>query len=347
MAFFIAFFAAAVGGFITLVLRLLYERTALPVWAIPLVAAIIAGSAFTVNEQYGFYVLVGLFVLTFVLFQVAFFYRSFSGLRERFIKERQKNQSMLKTILKFVGSLLVVVIFYGALVYGPIAFVGVILLSVIISWLTPTTKGQFFKLQQILPTSKIRSLAMGLVEVEGIVSASEQVTAPLSKKKCIGYYYAQYEISTDSDGDRHYHLLSVAEKYQPFKITDDTGGVAVVPDGLELVSFTPSAEEERGGRRYTEYALFNNERVMLIGAANERNNQVVIIKDTVKDILAISPVTSVSRWNRSRPLVNTALMFCGVAAFLIAVILTIPYTFDGHILTLNFWQSPFFSWLKP
>lgn len=347
MALFIAFFAAAIGGFITLVLRLLYNLSSLPVWIVPLIAAIAAGSAFTVDDQYGFYTLIGLFILTAVLFITAFFYQFFSGLKERFIEEQQKSQSTPKTILKFVASGLLLLIFYGALVYGPIAFVGLFLLIFIISWLKPTTKGQFFKLQQILPTSKIRSLAMGLVEVEGKVSSSKQVTAPLSKEKCIAYYYTVHEVSRDSDGDKHYRLISTSEEYLPFEITDDTGTVSVVPDGLELVSFSPSAEQEYGGRSYTEYALFNNDKMMLIGAASELDNRVVIVKDRVKNILAISPVTKVSMWNKSRPLVNTALVFCGTTAFLIAIILTIPYSFDGHTLTLNFWQSPFFSWLKP
>ncbi|MFV0549913.1 MAG: hypothetical protein ACK5M5_14535, partial [Limnobaculum xujianqingii] len=155
-----------------------------------------------------------------------------------------------------------------------------------------------------------------------------------------------HAVSRDSEGDTHYRLIATAEEYLPFEITDDTGTVSVVPDGLELVSFSPSAEQEYGGRSYTEYALFNNDKMMLIGAANEQDNRVVIVKDRVKNILAISPVTKVSMWNKSRPLVNTALVFCGTTAFLIAIILTIPYSFDGHTLTLNFWQSPFFSWLK-
>lgn len=347
MVFFILFFAAVIGGFITLVLRVLYRFTALPVWFAPLVAAIVAGSTtFATNVEYGFYVLIGLFILTFVLSLAVFIYSFFSGLKQRFIEERQKSQSTLKTVTKFVASLLVVAIFWGTLTYGPIAFAGLVLLVLIFTWLTPATRVKFFKLQQILPTSRIRSLAMGLVEVEGRVTASEQIVAPLSKKQCIGYRYDKYEVSRDSDGDKHYHLLSTTEKYLPFEITDSSGSVSVIPDGLELVSFSPLVVED-SGYRYTEHTLFNNEKVMLIGNASEQNSRVVIVKDAGKDILALSPVTRVSQWNKSRPLVNRALVFCSVTAFMIAVILTIPYTFDGHILTLNFWQSPFFSWIKP
>ncbi|SUB84287.1 Uncharacterised protein [Pragia fontium] len=345
MVFFIAFFGAAVGGFLSLILNLVYSKSFKRAWIIPALTALFTASAAVIDETYGFFAILGLFGLLVLLFLGGFFYRILSDIKEKIAEAKRKNVSNFKIFLWLAFSSLLLVTAFAIFSFGPIAIFGLFFLIMLASWLAPSTQGTFFKLQQILPTSKIRSLAMGLVEIKGNVVAKQQIKAPLSKKNCIGYYYTEHRISRDSEGKKQYRLISAEENYQPFEIRDETGSVTVIPDGLTLVSFSPSAERESGDRSYTEYTLFGGEEMMLIGAAAEKGHQVVIEKDTTKNILAISPFTKVSQWNKNRPLVQSALTFCGVAAFIIAIILSLPYTFDGHTLTLMFNHSPLLSWL--
>ncbi|MEB3376208.1 hypothetical protein SFC43_34840 [Bacteroides sp. CR5/BHMF/2] len=45
------------------------------------------------------------------------------------------------------------------------------------------------RLQAILPTSPIRSVAMGLAEVEGNVVLKESLLAPIGDTECVAYQY--------------------------------------------------------------------------------------------------------------------------------------------------------------
>lgn len=345
MIFFMAIFGAALGGFTTVILNSLYKFGIKPFWIIPILTASLGCVMGSIDEQYGFFSIVGLFGLNILLFLLRFFYEFLSDIKETIKDEKRKNTSNVKIFLKFLFSFLFIISGFILLAFGPVAIFGVIFLILIVSKFLPSTKGTFFKLQQILPTSKIRSLAMGLVEVEGKVVAKEQIESPLSKTPCIGYRYTIDSVSRDSDGKRSYHQLSADEEYRPFEISDNTGTVTVIPDGLTLVSFSVFYEDESSSRRKREYVLLDGQEMMLIGAATAKDDRVVIAKDITKNILAISPVTQVAQWNKSLPLINSLLAFTGTAALLIAIILSVPYTFDGHTLTLMFNQSPFFSWL--
>ncbi|BET95087.1 hypothetical protein TCT1_00080 [Xenorhabdus sp. TCT-1] len=188
---------------------------------------------------------------------------------------------------------------------------------------------------------------MGLVEVQGqVFSEKKQLcTAPLSQKKCIAYHYTAHKITKDSKGKRRYESIANETRCAPFKIQDETGSVNVITTDLSLTSLPPTCEYEKNNVRYVERAIFNHDKLVLIGAAVERDNKIVIQKDIENDILAISPVNSVTHWNKYRPLVKSALAFSLAAAFLIAIVLTIPYEYHGQKLTILFNQSSLFSWL--
>ena len=46
-----------------------------------------------------------------------------------------------------------------------------------------------FQLMNDTPTSKIRSMAMGLVEIKGKASAKKYLNAPFSRDECVYYKY--------------------------------------------------------------------------------------------------------------------------------------------------------------
>ncbi|MBD2783092.1 hypothetical protein ID858_09475 [Xenorhabdus sp. DI] len=226
-------------------------------------------------------------------------------------------------------------------------FIGFFIVVGILVWLQKTSKKQFFKLQKMLPASKIGSMAIGLVKIKGQAIAEKQKlrTAPLSKKKCIAYHYTVHKEAKDSDGKKYYKTITDETRCAPFKIQDDTGSVAVMTDGLSLISLPPTCKYEKGNMRYVERAIFSYDTIMLIGAAAEKNNHIVIQKDIENDILAACPVGSVVHWNKYHPLKKSALTFAITAIFLSAIVLSIPYEYNGQVLTLMFNKSPLFSWL--
>ncbi len=84
-----------------------------------------------------------------------------------------------------------------------------------------------------LPTSKIRSIAMGLVEVAGTAVGEPTVTAAFTLRKCFG---AKYRIDRWQSSRRGGRWVKVHEEYLgvPFHVKDETGQVRVDASGAEL-----------------------------------------------------------------------------------------------------------------
>lgn len=87
------------------------------------------------------------------------------------------------------------------------------------------------------PDSKVRSIAMGLVEIHGHVVVDTYIVTPFSQAKCVYYRYEIKEYRTHSTGKSHHNswdLIASGEKRIPFFIEDDTGKVYVDPAGAEF-----------------------------------------------------------------------------------------------------------------
>ncbi len=85
------------------------------------------------------------------------------------------------------------------------------------------------------PTSKIRSLAMGLVEVYGEVLSKENnvLKSPFSQKDCI---YCKYTVEEYRRSGKHSQWVDIknGETMVPFSLKDDTGMVLVEPKGAKI-----------------------------------------------------------------------------------------------------------------
>jgi E3 Ubiquitin ligase len=83
------------------------------------------------------------------------------------------------------------------------------------------------------PTSKIRSAAMGLVEVSGLAAGPFTITAPLTGRPC--YYYRTLAWQWKREG-KNRRWVKVAEEsfHLPFYLEDNTGHVLVNPQGAEI-----------------------------------------------------------------------------------------------------------------
>jgi len=80
------------------------------------------------------------------------------------------------------------------------------------------------RLIQDTPTARIRSLAMGMVEIVGEVSARSHITAPFSGRPC-----AYWEVDISAHGRRSDNVVHRNASGNPFFVCDETGVALVYP----------------------------------------------------------------------------------------------------------------------
>ena len=71
-----------------------------------------------------------------------------------------------------------------------------------------------------IPTSKARSVAMGLVEVYGEVVPIKTLKSPFSSKDCVYYRYQVEELRSDGKHS-HWATIRKEEKCVPFRLRGD------------------------------------------------------------------------------------------------------------------------------
>ncbi len=91
------------------------------------------------------------------------------------------------------------------------------------------------RLIESIPTSTIRSLALGLVEISGQAQPEESLlSSPFSELPCVFYSYAVEE-HVSSGKHARWETIAKGTSEQPFVVSDTTGQVLVVPLGAELI----------------------------------------------------------------------------------------------------------------
>jgi hypothetical protein len=78
------------------------------------------------------------------------------------------------------------------------------------------------------PTARIRSMAMGLVEINGAVEPRSTVRAPFSGKPC-----AYWEVDVAIQSRRSWRIVHRNQSGNPFYLSDDTGVALVYPHGAQ------------------------------------------------------------------------------------------------------------------
>jgi len=81
------------------------------------------------------------------------------------------------------------------------------------------------------PTSKIRSMAMGLVEVKGKVLDWNPLSAPFSGERCVYYRYQVEQLESNGKSSKWETVRQGASTGCPFYVEDDTGRALVLPSG--------------------------------------------------------------------------------------------------------------------
>jgi E3 ubiquitin ligase len=91
------------------------------------------------------------------------------------------------------------------------------------------------------PTARIRSMAMGLVEVSGKVEPRSTAVAPFSGKPC-----AYWEVDIASQTRRGWTIVHRNRSGNPFFLRDETGVALVYPNGSESKLRFGSEEHYQG-----------------------------------------------------------------------------------------------------
>ncbi|MFC1805113.1 GIDE domain-containing protein [Candidatus Omnitrophota bacterium] len=90
------------------------------------------------------------------------------------------------------------------------------------------------RLIENIPTSTIRSLAMGLVELIGKAEKKIELMSPLSEAKCVFYKYLIERLTRSGKSSTWVTIAKGDSAFAHFFLDDGTGRVLVSPGGAEL-----------------------------------------------------------------------------------------------------------------
>ena len=251
---------------------------------------------------------------------------------------------MIKTIGKIIISLIVAAI---ALMFMTASLrfeflIPLFILSIfIIIIFAPSSKKKFFKIEAKLPTSKIRSVAMGLVEIKGSAKVIKPIKPKMGLKKntkqsrCIGY---QYTIDTISRGENgpDYDRIHTETHINDFTLSDDTGSIHISASDLEFVDFPIHIKKTKGNKRYQQSILMENNKVMIIGEAARVNQQVVIRREASNNIFSIARMDMIKEEKKMQPLYSSLALHAVIALALIAIVLFMDVSLDNQQLNISF-----------
>ncbi|MCM8762188.1 MAG: E3 ubiquitin ligase family protein [Candidatus Omnitrophica bacterium] len=121
------------------------------------------------------------------------------------------------------------------------------------------------RLIQNIPTSKIRSIAMGLVEINGIAIPDVLLTGPYTKVPCV-FYHILVERLVRTQKSAHWVKELEIKTDIPFFVKDDTGVVMIDPSGAET-DLPLRYTNIENGRRYREWNIMEKEPIYVLGTA--------------------------------------------------------------------------------
>lgn len=233
--------------------------------------------------------------------------------------------------------IVVTVLFLALFLFSSISLIFLVFLGAfVISLFELTTKRQFLKLQTILPTSKIRSLAMGLVEISGSTSCNELIQPRIGDKKCIAYHYQVHKKVKDADGHYSSQLIEEDKKIAPFSIKDKTGSVDVSTKHLDFLWLPEEGSYSIGNLYYTQTILMPDVQVLLIGKAVNLNGKIMIEKDNINGVFNLTRVSSINKWTYYKPLLNSLYLFLGLICLVTIFIVMADVNVHGNLVIYHF-----------
>ncbi|AWK03838.1 hypothetical protein HYN56_06200 [Flavobacterium crocinum] len=326
---FLMLFSLGIALFQTLVFSGLFNLK-FPNWLFFVLSPAIVGISYLFDASFPLAAVLLLFISLFFFAIIGMIYAGVQSSKADKIEREKfnKKHNIPKTTLgqKFLGILIIAGIFGTFILLAEtenlkllfLIIPGFIILKNIFF---PSNKSKFMRLQSILPTSKMDSIAMGMVEVEGDLEEIEPIISPYFNKPCIGYYYKiEKESKPDDDGRTTYSTIFSEVKTGKFRIKDETGSVTVDGEGMEY--FFDRVDNQQGGKtRYSETYLKNNDYMFLVGYAASDNGKTIIQKGNPDNVFGIAVPRSISFRNKYKPLLDSFLITLFFISLLIIYII--------------------------
>ncbi|MCL4235667.1 MAG: hypothetical protein KJ042_14240, partial [Deltaproteobacteria bacterium] len=143
------------------------------------------------------------------------------------------------------------------------------------------------------PTSKARSVAMGMAELRGTARRAYNLLTPLTSQACVHYRLRRYEKVATSKGERERVTGDTSCGPVPFYLDDETGTVLVDPLGAKMKpTHTQHIDGEyrtpwgaslvtEGNVRYVEEWIPEGASLTVLGHATDMERPVVPLRDRV------------------------------------------------------------------
>jgi hypothetical protein len=129
-----------------------------------------------------------------------------------------------------------------------------------------------------VPSSPIRSVAMGLAEIKGKAFGDAPLSAPLSSARCHYFRYRVEEERSRGKGGKEWVTIDQGKSNVPFPVEDPTGRILVNPEGAEILLQRDYQRIEKGegwfGRRkrYSEWRVDPGDRLYLLGTVAKQRH---------------------------------------------------------------------------
>jgi hypothetical protein len=105
------------------------------------------------------------------------------------------------------------------------------------------------RLQRLIrdtPTAKVRSLAMGLVELQGPLRSRSRTRAPFTDKDCVWWEVELQTLRQSKNGLKSWQTVHRERSGHPFYLDDGTGTALVYPQDAEVHAGDVVSEETHG-----------------------------------------------------------------------------------------------------
>ena len=346
---FLMLFSCGIAIFHTVILSGILKLNFRPKWLFFALNPTLIGCTYLIfHHGYALLTFTVLFLSVFVLGLIAMIISTIRDNRKKVHYPQKNPKPLWKKIWIGTAVIVFIIVFFLS---GPYAVL-IIIVSGIVLEMLPSSKNRFLKYQAILPTSKIRSAAMGLIEIEGTAISKTPLESRILKKACIGYKYVIEDITKDKDGDYNYSEVFSETICERFYIRDTTGQIEVNPKKIEFIWMPLDEQYSSGSNRYSQYLLKENDEVLIIGKASLEGNTPIIEHENIKDVFGITLQEKINHYNTYKPLLNSFFYFTAVFALFMALLLIAPITIKEGIVTIEvssrmFNWNDFFSNFKP
>lgn len=132
------------------------------------------------------------------------------------------------------------------------------------------------------PTSKIRSVAMGLCEVKGRAVKKFELLSRLTFAPCVYFKFLIEKEVRNSKGGTYWQAVDRGESTNYFYVEDETGRLLVDPLGAETVmepDYRVTELRGNGKYRYTEWYISPGDATYVLGTVRKFNDNIADRKE--------------------------------------------------------------------